>query len=916
MKYLHLIIIGVCLFQLTAKNVFAIGDLFESRFRKAYSTNSDGTIPHGPGDTVSGCGMQPPGPFHKNAIPAHTNFSGHSFTENDYITGTYFFYWWDNTSIEVLTQLPDYGHDGTTKQLIDYTFRAETGGMNWMKKDLIEMGRAGINLALPVHWGPSYWHCLMADKLGDTREHNITYQFMADKLNAALDDISEAELPFEKIPRIGMFYDTTTLSYAQSASVYVQQDLTTQEGKDQFYHAIEEFYSRIDPIYWARIDGKAIVWLYVPQFPGKIYPNDPDIESVFEYANDQFSTNFGGTELYFIGHREPTETPDWFKSARNLNNTDIIWDTGSGGMPFKTYFWGSSPFGPSIEYAAGAKEWDIASIGPGFDNQYFTWRRTSGDSRNKGPRQFRSREGGLNYIDQWDTVQASEKRIVVIETWNELFEGSGIAPTRAFPANHAVPDDVVYGQSQPHRFSKFFDEGISQFIWDTWAAQSFLDHSFPTPINTNLFRGPVDFASGINFNPFLDYYEEIDYATNNFSNYLNTYPAGYDSTSYGDFYYDYTKPQAYRHCFPGCFIDKAFLHFAAQKIDHDSSHFKTWTGEIDGNVPTKTPGSQRDSLLNGLAVSRGVYLNYLYAVYFEREILQNEYNFHIDSAQTLSSLRDVLLNTTAVNDAYIIDAVVTLLGYSTNPSQPEIDAIDALGLNRSSIRDRLLNNQHSYGGNDFRFDESTHEPNYAGVLDYRETNHPTYNGTNTVYDDLTYHEFVYQIHQDQFGAGPVLDVYYKYLTKLYLSTVDEDDIEMLAEFEGKSIGMKLRATNGTIQTAVYDEGLNSPNGNTVTRGALEFGSMNESDVQTGDMVLRDSSNNIIALFNIDGGAASKIRVSGSLLPTTTPPSTAAFTLKNSVGEVAMAIEADGDLYLPEAMIVNTNVDGFLKPLVN
>jgi hypothetical protein len=85
---------------------------------------------------------------------------------------------------------------------------------------------------------------------------------------------SELEKEGLKPPAIGLFYDTSILQWngsnADGGNYHV--DLTTERGRAWFYAAIRDFFRRIPPAKWARIDGRPIIFLYEAAFYGALWP--------------------------------------------------------------------------------------------------------------------------------------------------------------------------------------------------------------------------------------------------------------------------------------------------------------------------------------------------------------------------------------------------------------------------------------------------------------------------------------------------------------------------------------------------------------------------------------------------------------------------------------------------------------------
>jgi hypothetical protein len=197
-------------------------------------------------------------------------------------------------------------------------------------------------------------------------------------------------------PKIGLFYDTSSLmvegKLKQSGD---RPDLTVQLGKELFYKMIRDFYSLIPSRYWFEIDDKAVVWLYSAAFASKFD------QATIDFARQKFAEDFGGKELYLVGEIS------WHKkSLEDASGADIGLDN--------LYAWGAA--------LAGANFHGVAAIGPGYDDHAVPGRTT--------PK--RDREDSAFYIASWQQALASEKNIVVIETWNELHEGTDICETTEY----------------------------------------------------------------------------------------------------------------------------------------------------------------------------------------------------------------------------------------------------------------------------------------------------------------------------------------------------------------------------------------------------------------------------------------------------------------------------------------------------
>jgi hypothetical protein len=184
-------------------------------------------------------------------------------------------------------------------------------------------------------------------------------------------------------PRVGLFYDTSTLRH-NPRSWHV--DLSTRAGKQWFYATIRDYFSLIPPKMWAAIDERPIVVLYSAAFAAK---QDP---ALFPYVREQFRRDFA-TDLYLI--------------------KNVGWE----GEADSVCSWGG---------ALGLQAYGVTSLGPGYDHSAVP---------NRQPLVV-EREGGAFYERLWSRFLSYHLQrratTLLIETWNELHEGTEVCDTREF----------------------------------------------------------------------------------------------------------------------------------------------------------------------------------------------------------------------------------------------------------------------------------------------------------------------------------------------------------------------------------------------------------------------------------------------------------------------------------------------------
>ncbi len=178
-------------------------------------------------------------------------------------------------------------------------------------------------------------------------------------------------------PEIGLFLDTPILK---------DRDLTTPEGKGYFYEMIREFFVRIPRDQWALVDGRPIVWLFIAVFPEAFN------QGTFDFVYKRFEQDFG-VRPYIV--------------------RELSWDYVSQPIATDaTYGWGAAQNGLP-------QQGTVATIGPGYDESQLPGRAGV----------VRPRDDGRWYTSNFTKAIASGKRMLAIETWNEIHEASGIGET-------------------------------------------------------------------------------------------------------------------------------------------------------------------------------------------------------------------------------------------------------------------------------------------------------------------------------------------------------------------------------------------------------------------------------------------------------------------------------------------------------
>ncbi|MFH1748619.1 MAG: DUF5010 domain-containing protein [Planctomycetota bacterium] len=289
-----------------------------------------------------------------------------SFTADDAVVATHYFYWYrwpDKHFFDDAERTDDVlRHHFPDHREVSYESTA------WHRRQMEDMQAAGIDVVLCIYWG--------APENYAAPGLNFSVQGIP-PLVAALDELARAG----DTPRVAMFYDTSTLlgvnAFGKAGAPNV--DLRTPVGRDIFYRTIRDFYRLVPPRHWACLDGRPIVQLY-----NSVFAAGHD-QGVIDYVYEQFAKDFAGKRPFIISG------PSW----------SLETDARTG--------WGAALNGPIMGTG-------IVQVGPGYDDSPVPGRTTP----------TRDRLDGGFYAASWLLALQARPRMVIIETWSELHEGTGI----------------------------------------------------------------------------------------------------------------------------------------------------------------------------------------------------------------------------------------------------------------------------------------------------------------------------------------------------------------------------------------------------------------------------------------------------------------------------------------------------------
>ncbi|MEW6072035.1 MAG: hypothetical protein AB1726_05480 [Planctomycetota bacterium] len=292
----------------------------------------------------------------------------------DALVATHYFYWyrWPDSHF---SQPGAPGPEGHLRRF-PAPETVDWGSAAWHETQFRAMAAAGIDVALPVYWG--------APGAYDRPGTCFSVEGLA-PMAAALDAIAAAG---ETGVRLGMFYDTTTLlrsvrGLASGPGMPERPDLTAPEGKALFCGTVVEYFARVPERHWARLDSRPLVVTYGSGFAGAW---DATLGPALRAA---FAARFPGEAPFLVA--------------------DATW--GEIGQDLTTA-WGAALVGPQLFPG-------VAQIGPGYDDSCVPSRHTP----------VRAREDGAFYRWSWRQAVVAKPRLVLIETWNEMHEGTEICAT-------------------------------------------------------------------------------------------------------------------------------------------------------------------------------------------------------------------------------------------------------------------------------------------------------------------------------------------------------------------------------------------------------------------------------------------------------------------------------------------------------
>lgn len=285
---------------------------------------------------------------------------------------THYFFWYHWPS-EHFDEPGAPGPEGHCRHFVNPE-RVSYRSVDWHTENFAAMGEAGIDVALPVYWGAP----------GAYDRANLAFSRAG--LPPMVEALDRRAKDGAKAVRLGLFYDTSTLANDTRGAPPPggKADLTSAAGQDLFCTTVTDYFAAIPKQHWARHREGALVVLYVSAFAGK---RDAQLGNVLR---ERFRERFDGDAVCLVA--------------------DVSW--GAIGQDLTTS-WGAALWGPQLHRGT-------AQIGPGYDDRAVPGRRTP----------VREREDGAFYAFSWQRALAHRPELVLLETWNEMHEGTELCATR------------------------------------------------------------------------------------------------------------------------------------------------------------------------------------------------------------------------------------------------------------------------------------------------------------------------------------------------------------------------------------------------------------------------------------------------------------------------------------------------------
>ncbi len=220
-----------------------------------------------------------------------------SYCGDERVVCTTYFYWYDVINGADYLKNPD----GAQASGDEYAFAVTPSDLKglsytlpaWHDEQLRDVVSAGIDVILPVYFGSPF---ASADDLTQAEiSANRPSRFSDPGLVQIVAALNRRKQSGQAVPRVGMFYDTTTLTPNNAKSWHV--DSAVYAGKAWFYETVRNFFSIVPPEHWACIEGRPVIYVYHPSFAKHVG------EDLYPFVRHRFQLEFG-VDPYIVSASE------------------------------------------------------------------------------------------------------------------------------------------------------------------------------------------------------------------------------------------------------------------------------------------------------------------------------------------------------------------------------------------------------------------------------------------------------------------------------------------------------------------------------------------------------------------------------------------------------------------------------------
>jgi len=233
---------------------------------------------------------------------------------------------------------------------------------DWFERELGDMIEVGVDIAACGYWPGERWSSAGLANLVVALERLV----------------ADGREP----PKVAMFYETAPMA---GLDLRRTRDLAT------FYRPIHDFHAAVPDRFWARIDGRPVIWFYDVASPA--IRRDQDALDGLRFT---FEAEFG-------------ERPYLVLDRSWVEDDSVTGDA--------TYTWG-------VAFRGFQPRDSVAGAGPGYDDHLLPSRR--------GREIIVPRDEGAWYRRHLYYALASGRDILWLETWNEHHEATNINETREY----------------------------------------------------------------------------------------------------------------------------------------------------------------------------------------------------------------------------------------------------------------------------------------------------------------------------------------------------------------------------------------------------------------------------------------------------------------------------------------------------